>query len=76
MKTAIYVRVSTEEQAKEGYSIRAQIDKLKSYIQIKDWEFYKVYADEGISGKNITDRPAINEMIRDIKAGYVNNVLV
>ena len=46
MITAIYVRVSTEEQAKEGYSIRAQIDKLKSYIQIKDWTFYKVYADE------------------------------
>jgi len=61
--TAIYVRVSTEEQAKEGYSIRAQIDKLKSYIMIKDWTFYKVYADEGISGKNITDRPAINELL-------------
>jgi len=76
MKTAIYVRVSTEEQAKEGYSIRAQIDKLKSYIQVKDWDFYKVYADEGISGKNIEGRPAINELIADIKAGRVNNVLV
>lgn len=76
MNTAIYVRVSTEEQAKEGYSIRAQIDKLKSYIQIKDWSFYKVYSDEGISGKNITDRPAINELIEDIKKGNVNNVLV
>ena len=76
MKTAIYVRVSTDEQAKEGYSIRAQIEKLKNFIQIKDWSFYKVYADEGISGKNIKDRPAINEMIADIKAGHVNNVLV
>jgi len=76
LNTAIYVRVSTEEQAKEGYSIRAQIDKLKSYIMIKDWTFYKVYADEGISGKNITDRPAINELIADIKAGRVGNVFV
>ena len=76
MKTAIYVRVSTEEQAKEGYSIRAQIDKLKSYILIKDWSFYKIYADEGISGKNTTDRPAINALIADIKAGRVDNVLV
>jgi len=76
MNTAIYVRVSTDEQAKEGYSIRAQIDKLKNYIQIKDWRFYKVYADEGISGKNITDRPAINELIKDITSGAVNNVLV
>ncbi|MCL2702861.1 MAG: recombinase family protein [Defluviitaleaceae bacterium] len=76
MKTAIYVRVSTDEQAKEGYSIRAQIDKLKNYVQIKDWDFYKVYADEGISGKNIKDRPALNELINDIKAGRVNNILV
>ena len=76
MRTAVYVRVSTEEQAKEGYSIRAQIEKLKSYVQVKDWHFYKVYADEGISGKNITDRPAINELIEDIKAGNVNNVLI
>jgi len=76
MKTAVYVRVSTDEQAKEGYSIRAQIDKLKNYVQIKDWDFYKVYADEGISGKNIQDRPAINELINDIKVGKVNNVVV
>jgi len=76
MKTAVYVRVSTEEQAKEGYSIRGQIDKLKSYIQIKDWEFYKVYADEGLSGKNIDERPALGELINDIKNGKVNNVLV
>jgi len=76
MRTAVYVRVSTEEQAKEGYSTRAQIDKLKDYIKIKDWEFYKVYADEGISGKNITDRPAINELIEDIKQGLVENVVV
>jgi len=76
MKTAIYVRVSTEEQAKEGYSLKAQIDKLKSYIQIKDWDFYKVYADEGISGKNINDRPSLNELLNDIKDGNVNNVLV
>jgi len=76
MKTAVYVRVSTDEQAKEGFSTKAQIEKLKNYIQIKDWEFYKVYADEGISGKNITDRPAINELLEDINSGLVNNVLV
>jgi len=76
LNTAIYVRVSTEEQAKEGYSIRAQVEKLKNYIEIKDWTYCKVYADEGISGKNITDRPAMNELIADIKAGRVHNVLV
>ena len=76
LSTAIYVRVSTEEQVQEGYSIRAQSEKLKAYSLIKDWEIYDLYADEGISGKNIVDRPAINTMIADIKSGKVNNVLV
>lgn len=76
METGIYVRVSTEEQAQEGYSIRAQEQKLKDYSRIKEWGVYKVYMDDGISGKNIEDRPAIQEMITDIQNGKVNNVLV
>jgi len=76
METAIYCRVSTEEQATEGFSIRAQEQKLKEYVNVKDWSVYNVYLDEGISGKNITERPAINRMITDIKAGRVKNVLV
>lgn len=76
MKTGIYVRVSTEEQAQEGYSIRAQEQKLRDFSRIKEWGVYDVYIDDGISGKNITDRPAINRMIEDIKNGKVNNVLV
>lgn len=76
MKTGIYVRVSTEEQAQEGYSIRAQQQKLVDYARIKEWSVYKVYSDEGISGKNITERPAVNEMITDIQDGKIDNVLV
>jgi len=76
METGIYLRVSTEEQAQEGFSIRGQEQKLKDYAGIKDWSIYKIYADEGISGKNITERPAMNELIADIKAGHVQNVLV
>jgi len=76
LKTAIYVRVSTDEQAQEGFSIRAQIDKLKAYALLKDWEIFDIYNDEGISGKNIFDRPAINRLIDDINEGKVNNVLV
>jgi len=76
METGIYVRVSTEEQAQEGYSIRAQEQKLKDFSRVKDWSIYKIYNDEGISGKNITERPAINEMITDIKSGQVKNVVV
>jgi len=76
METGIYVRVSTEEQAQEGYSIRAQEQKLKDFARIKDWSIYDIYADEGISGKNITERPAINRLIEDVKKGRVKNVLV
>jgi len=76
METAIYGRVSTEEQAMEGYSIRGQVEKLKSYISAKSWSIYDVYLDEGISGKNMTERPAITRMMEDIKAGHVKNVLV
>jgi site-specific DNA recombinase len=76
MKTGIYVRVSTEEQAQEGFSIRGQTEKLKAYALIKDWDIYDIYGDEGISGKNVVDRPAINRLIEDIKIGNVNNVLV
>lgn len=76
LETGIYVRVSTEEQAKEGFSIRAQEQKLKDYARIKDWAIHKIYIDEGISGKNITDRPQINELINDIKKGCIKNVLV
>ena len=76
MKTGIYIRVSTEEQAKEGFSIRAQQEKLMGYIEIKDWELYDIYIYEGISGKNITERPAINRLIADVLQGKVQNVLV
>lgn len=75
-KTGIYLRVSTEEQAKEGFSIHAQKEKLTSYANINDWEIYDFYIDDGISGKNITDRPSINRLIEDVKNGNVNNVLI
>ena len=76
LKTGIYARVSTEEQAQEGFSIRAQTEKLKQYALLKEWDIQDIYVDDGISGKNIVDRPEINRLIKDIKDGKVNNVLV
>ncbi len=72
----IYVRVSTDEQAINGFSIRGQIEKLISYCNIKEWDIYKIYKDEGISGKSINSRPGLLELINDIKLKNVNNVLV
>ena len=77
INTGIYIRVSTEEQALNGFSIRAQEEKLVNYaVNIKDWNVYKVYKDEGISGKRIDNRESLKEMLDDIKNNRINNVLV
>ena len=44
-KAAIYIRVSTQEQATEGYSIQAQTDRLTKYVEAKDFILYKKYID-------------------------------
>lgn len=74
-KVAIYVRVSTNIQAEEGYSIDEQIDKLKAYCQIKDWTVYDIYKDGGFSGGNI-ERPALERLIKDGENKRFDTVLV
>ncbi|HEM3656805.1 TPA: recombinase family protein [Streptococcus suis] len=74
-KVAIYVRVSTTNQAEEGYSIDEQKDKLSSYCKIKDWSIYDIYTDGGFSGSN-TERPALEQLIKDAKKQKFDTVLV
>jgi len=74
-KVAIYVRVSTEEQAKEGLSIGAQIDKCKSFCKARDWEVFKVYKDAGYSAGSL-NRPALELMTRDANEKKFNIILV
>ena len=76
INTAIYVRVSTEEQATEGFSIQAQKDKLTKYAEVSDYNIVDYYIDDGISGKNLKDRPEVTRLINDVKSGKINNVLV
>lgn len=71
----LYVRVSTQEQAREGYSIDEQIERLKDYAKAMGWIVVKVYVDGGYSGSN-TNRPALKDMIKDIKAGKGDSVVV
>ena len=75
MDTGIYIRVSTDEQAKHGYSIRAQKEKLLSYAKLKDWKVHRLYIDEGLSGKDL-NRCEVQNLIDDVKEGRVKNVLV
>lgn len=65
MKVAIYCRVSTLEQANEGYSIGEQERKLKAFCDVNDWKKYEVFIDAGISGGTM-NRPALNKMMDNI----------
>ena len=76
INTAIYIRVSTEDQAKDGFSVNAQREKLTKYAEANDWNIYDYYVDDGISGKNLVDRPEVERMIEDIKQKKVNNILI
>lgn len=64
-RVAIYTRVSTTEQALEGYSIEAQETLGKQFCEFNSHIVYKVYSDKGISGKSIKARPAMKEMLKD-----------
>ncbi|WP_052476140.1 recombinase family protein [Cohnella kolymensis] len=75
MKVAIYVRVSTEEQANEGYSIRAQKNQLVDYCRVNEYEISNIYIDEGISAKD-TNRPDLQKLLAAAKEGAFDAVLV
>jgi len=72
----IYVRVSTERQVQEGYSISAQKENLTKFAESHDFKVYDIYADEGISGKDIEGRPSVKRLIQDIKVGKIDVVLL
>lgn len=75
MKVAIYVRVSTDEQAKEGFSIPAQKERLRAFCQSQGWEIVHEYIEEGWSAKDLT-RPKMKQLLNDIKKGEIEIILV
>jgi len=76
MKCAIYTRVSTDNQAEiEFNSCEAQEEKIQSFIKSQEnMEIFKVYSDAGFTGANL-NRPALSEMLADIKQGKINLVI-
>lgn len=76
LKTAaIYVRVSTDAQAEEGYSVEAQKEQLAAYCISKGIKNYEFYIDGGWSGSSI-NRPEIQRLIRDAKAHKLSHCIV
>ena len=65
IKVAIYVRVSTEEQAQHGYSIDAQLQTLRNYCKLYGKTIAAEYVDRGVSGKSIVGRYELQKMLKD-----------
>lgn len=74
MLTVAYCRVSTEEQAAEGFSIEGQTEKLRDYARIHELGEVVVITDPGLSGKDL-NRPGLQQLLAMIEEGHVANVL-
>lgn len=72
---AIYSRVSTFDQVREGHSLEEQERRLKAKCEAENYEIYKVYTDAGISGKDTVHRPAYQQMLKDMRKGKFNLVM-
>lgn len=72
---AIYIRVSTLDQAREGYSLDAQEKTLRKWCNDRSYIVYDLYADRGISGKDITHRPDMNRLLEDANDGKFETVI-
>ena len=76
MKIAgIYIRVSTEDQAREGFSLGEQKEKLLQLCKFKEYEVFKIYEDAGISAKDMEHRPQFKAMLEDMKQGKINYIV-
>lgn len=74
-EVALYVRVSTEEQALNGDSLRTQRDELTKYALANNFHIIGIYEDDGFSATNLK-RPALQRMLEDVKQGKINRILI
>ena len=72
----LYIRVSTEDQAREGFSLPEQEKRLRAMCEFKGYEVYDVYKDAGISAKTGNKRPDFERLLQDIKDKKVNTIVV
>jgi site-specific DNA recombinase len=72
-KAVAYVRVSTTEQAREGWSLTVQRKRARAYCDARGWRLAKVYADEGVS--SAARRPAFDAMVDDVLADGVDVIV-
>ena len=71
----IYMRVSTEDQAREGFSLPEQKERLESYCKFNGYKIVEYYTDAGISAKTGNFRPEYDRMLEDGKQGKINMII-
>ncbi len=76
LNVALYIRVSTYEQAEHGFSIDAQSEALQQHCRMQKWNIYDIYIDRGISGKSAVNRPALQKLLQDASQQKFQLVLV
>lgn len=72
---AIYIRVSTLDQVKEGYSLDVQEKTLRNWCNTRNYKIFDLYSDKGISGKDIEHRPDMNRLLKDAEERKFDIVL-
>ena len=76
LRAGLYERVSTDEQAKYGYSIKTQIDALEEYCEKNKMKIVDHYTDDGVSGgKAAFRRPEMSRLLDDVKEKKIDMVL-
>ena len=74
-KCGLYLRVSTEDQAREGFSLPEQRERLETFCKFKGYEIVDYYEDAGISAKTGNHRPEFERLKDDIKAKRINTIV-
>ena len=74
MRCGVYVRVSTDDQRDNGYSIDSQLRMIKEYCEKKDYSIVDVYNDAGHSGKDLM-RPEMQRLLTDIKSKKIDKLI-
>ena len=71
----LYLRVSTEDQAREGFSLSEQKERLEAYCKYNGYKIVETYIDAGISAKGGNHRPEFERMLEDGKEGKINMII-
>lgn len=72
----LYIRVSTEDQAREGFSLPEQEKRLRAMCEYKNYEVYDVYEERGISAKTGNYRPEFERLLQNVRDKKVNTIVV